>query len=1227
MENKTISPSKIHPIVRAVSHRHFIRGFHLSSIAVAIWAVAMVFITVASFETQVQAVTGATVTGRVLAGGAAVPIEKVRVYIMNQNKNEPPPFSSTDGNGVFVLSNIMPGNGYMVQVQVIDSAYPFLGSFIQNLTVTDGNNNLGDIALTPAPKVLTLTVTRGSTGAGVSNVQISAFRMNGMSGPGPSATTDATGTATMRMSGGMWGLNLRPGYGQTADWVYMGQQLQVNFSDNDSIESSNLGIQVQNATATVTGTIKYPNGTAAANLGLNLRNSNNAQIQANTDNNGYFQIKVVAGSYGFDCFLPPNQAQYSCPSSNFTIADNETKDFGIITLTQKTAIITGSVTCNGTPLANANVNAFVMNSQGGGSGNPPAQTGSDGSYSLYVTAGTWGVNVSSGNGSNCVSAGGPTTQVTIADNQTVSNINFTLILADVTINGVIKDSNGNSITNFNGYANAMDASSNTGPGKQFGSPVQGGTFQIKLPSSAMSRATVTVSPPPQGAQYSVKTPATLDIAANQTYSVTLIVGANDASLSGKVKDARGSVVTGAQGEVFISNDSNTEFHNARIQNGSYSFSLLGGTNWRLGYRIEGNYMDQPPSPNLISIASGQNATKDIFVTAADATINVTLKDPNGNLVQQGYANAHQPFNQNLSTKEPPRNSGGQIQNGNGTIHVLGGFTYMVGAGLPPEYSDKNYMPPEEQMVKPAVNGTVNVVLKFKPADGSLKGTATLSTGGTANFGFVGCWSEKGSHTGGSIFNGSYSVSLMKNDIWHCRGNSNMNNTDFYDSGEFTVTTGATTNFTVTKNITLNKGVIVLPQPLTESVDATQQKVITLSDGTTITIPSGALGTSGTYTFTATPTVNLTPSAEAKPALGFGYTLGVTDSSGVAVTTLNSSVTVSFPYNPTAVSKLGLKPTDLLPKYYDTLTNTWQDVSGVTVNDTTHTITFSTSHFTDFALVTGKNSSIALAKVTTSTKNGVTSFTINSKKVTPFSCKGSLKVATKAVNSTQYIAAGTTCGGDVKIYDATGTLKKTVKTGWKGINHVAFGDVTKDSQPDVLVSPVSGREIKAIDVANSYSVKTISLGAQTKWTIAAIDFTGSGKPSLVVAKVSGSTASSFQVFNYSGKKFSESNTLYKKLLKNNSGTIGYTLAAPTLTRLSSSTISRKSAKASLTLTGTNFTPDMTVSIKGVKATVTFVSGTQVKITINGTKIAKGIHALVLTNPSDKITTSKLKVTVK
>ncbi len=72
--------------------------------------------------------------------------------------------------------------------------------------------------------------------------------------------------------------------------------------------------------------------------------------------------------------------------------------------------------------------------------------------------------------------------------------------------------------------------------------------------------------------------------------------------------------------------------------------------------------------------------------------------------------------------------------------------------------------------------------------------------------------------------------------------------------------------------------------------------------------------------------------------------------------------------------------------------------------------------------------------------------------------------------------------------------------------------------------------------------------------------------------------------------------------------------PTLTSLSPSSATTGSAATTLTLTGTKFLSTLTVSFKGVVHTTTYVSATQLKITLSTSDLATGgTYAVVVTNP--------------
>ena len=73
--------------------------------------------------------------------------------------------------------------------------------------------------------------------------------------------------------------------------------------------------------------------------------------------------------------------------------------------------------------------------------------------------------------------------------------------------------------------------------------------------------------------------------------------------------------------------------------------------------------------------------------------------------------------------------------------------------------------------------------------------------------------------------------------------------------------------------------------------------------------------------------------------------------------------------------------------------------------------------------------------------------------------------------------------------------------------------------------------------------------------------------------------------------------------------------PTLTSISPTSVTEGAAAQTLTLTGTNFVSNSTVTYNGVAHTATFVSATELKITLSTTDQATaGIYPVVVTNPA-------------
>ncbi|XOU94402.1 MAG: FG-GAP-like repeat-containing protein [Candidatus Kerfeldbacteria bacterium] len=908
---------------------------------------------------QADAVTTGTITGRIMAGGSPVDIGDVGLNLVNAPGVDP---VGTNPDGTFTFIDV-PVSYYQLDTHINDTVAlaGYMNISVSNIEVTAGQTtDVGDIALTQATKTITGTVTRQGTGTAVVDAQISAFPFEGM-GSGVNATTDSNGDYTLYLTGGKWGLNVSGGYDEEhnpipVDWIYSGMPQDQNFADDNTVESRVANFEVVTANSFVNGKIVYPNGTPKNDLNIDLFSFSGGGAFGRTDSSGNFTIRTAAGNFELSAWFPHDEQQYSLPRQQISVVANQTLNLGTIYIVEKTSQIKGVVkTSTGIPVENVNVSAFSMMGSGPGD-NAWTQTAADGSYSLYVTSGMWGVDVQTNPESVWV-PDGTQKQYQVAENQIISNANFTLIKADVTINGRIVNTQGVLQSDFFGYANVMDQDMQfgPGPGKFFGGQIGGGTFQIKIPSQVMTKIMVTTFVEP-GSPYSIQEDITLTVAPNGTYDVELVLVPNDAVLTGTVKDQKGNVISGFEfGDVFVMGEKG-QWNNAFINpDGTYTMSLRSGTYDGRGAFIRGGgYIDKPPQfeDGGVVIKPGTTIWNPV-VYKADAKINVTIKDPDGNLLGGfGFAFAHEDFegDPGIGFKDSME-AGGEILGGKGSINVVGGKTYLVGAPPPPKYDSENWMSPEEQEVFVAANGTASVVLQYKKADGVIKGTVTFEDGSPIPFGFISGWSENGANSGTPNFGSTFSLPVTKNGIWHINADT-FSGSEYFTSGETVIKTPDSTGFVVERNFVLSKSDFLFPEPKCATWDSTQPKVINLSDGTSLTFPARSLATSGNVTVCAQPTVNLKPEKTKKPAKGFGYTLTATDSSNQTISTFNSAVTISMKVEADKLAELGITTDDLLPAFFNTTTNKWDTVNNATYDAVNDLLSFTTTHFTDYAIVTG-----------------------------------------------------------------------------------------------------------------------------------------------------------------------------------------------------------------------------------------------------------------------------------
>ena len=112
------------------------------------------------------------------------------------------------------------------------------------------------------------------------------------------------------------------------------------------------------------------------------------------------------------------------------------------------------------------------------------------------------------------------------------------------------------------------------------------------------------------------------------------------------------------------------------------------------------------------------------------------------------------------------------------------------------------------------------------------------------------------------------------------------------------------------------------------------------------IPANALGSSqSTVSVSISAVDTAVPSANATPIDGSVQTISATDSTGAAITSLNSNITLTLTYDP-GLLPVGFSESNMQLGYFDTNTGQWEPVAA-TIDTTLNTFTASISHFTDY----------------------------------------------------------------------------------------------------------------------------------------------------------------------------------------------------------------------------------------------------------------------------------------
>lgn len=573
-------------------------------------------------------------------------------------------------DGTYSLGN--PGGfvagDYMVQV------FPGWGvsGYVQPdpKTVTLPTSVAQNFSLVAASKSITGRVTY-SSGAAVTDARVMANKNDG-SGHAE-ASVDGSGNYTLALSGGSWMLQLAPN-SQTAAWVYTGKQVQITFASSTTSETATANFTVTSATNTVSGTVADKNGTRLTQGNIDFRTPDGTGTSTQIQPDGTYSVKLAAGTYQIFAWFP--NGQYTLNGESVTVGENQTVTKNL-TVQTKSASICGTVKdASGAAAAGVQLNAFQSRQTPGVPGVwSNATSGSDGSYCLYVVAGTYGVQIMQNPNAKYVATNSTFFEVTLAtDTSAVTAadfplLNFVVTQPDVTVTGRLVDASGNAVTNFNGGVSAHAAGSFNG-GMHV--PAQNGQYTLKLSSSIGSSIEIMPDSPPNS-DYG-GSPVTLAITAGGTYTQNLtLISKGNTTFQGSLIDSSGFAITkcdNVHGMIFLDSPSGSHAQAEIQSNCSYSTKLVPGS-YRIGYNIQSSdFINRPPSENnVITIFADQTVIMNVTVTKGDAKVTVKLIDPNGKGVANAWVNLDnmQQIQQSRELDQGPKSGkGGPQQGDNGS---------------------------------------------------------------------------------------------------------------------------------------------------------------------------------------------------------------------------------------------------------------------------------------------------------------------------------------------------------------------------------------------------------------------------------------------------------------------------------------------------------------------------------------------------------------------------------
>jgi len=837
----------------------------------------------------------------------------------------------TDPQGFWTLG-ALPEGEYLLTALPPRTAGGLIPAERVTVTIpTDGNPYT--LTLQATNKIVTGTVT-AQNGQIIQNAQIHARRVGR---PGETQTlTDDQGAYSLNLAPGLWALTVHP-ITETvpANWVYRDGAQFVAFRDNLLPETKTTNFTVLLANSGITGNIQLPDASAppfTVTVAL-YNNEGQGRFTQTLPGDGTFNLTLPSG--GYKIAMRPASDAYLAPALDpVQLPPNDILDLGTVTLLPRDALITGTIVVSGTQMGIEGIPIVALRPDAPG----VVQTvsGPGGVYALAVSAGDWEIHPALLPTSPYLFTG-EAAQVTLAAGETVPNVNFALSGTDSVLQGTVVDENGNPITDIEGWAAARQVEN---PQVYNGAPIQAGMFTIYLPAGEYNLAAHV----PPGSGYLSSGERSVQLLSGQTTTVTLTLRTVNAHINGALVDPRNNNQTVTDLPGWVSAWSGINWTAAPIQTGNGSFGLnVAAGIWRVNYAIQpGEYARVGKAQN-VPVEAEQTVLIDLPATRKDAQIQGSVLAPDGSPLAGALV---------LARGQSGLVEGLTLQTfsaADGTFSLAVPYgSYRLGAALP----GTSWVKPAEETFDVIQNGiSGGHILQFRESDATLSGTLTVSNTVSSGAVHLFAWASDGAYVNAAFpvtateqtAQGAYQLGLISGREWNIKA-------VYQHGGQYWLaqTTFRMDDTSQTLDLTLD-GPNPLPYPVVVRFDAADAQQITLSDGTEINIPGGALPTEGMVTLSIIPIATL-PNQQDARTLPYGYAFLAYDADGDPIeATFNQNVTIHFTYDESDLG--GVPENRLLPAYFATTTNTWTFPQSYSIDTAANRVTMEINHFTDFALVT------------------------------------------------------------------------------------------------------------------------------------------------------------------------------------------------------------------------------------------------------------------------------------